>query len=130
MSKMPVIGMQTTYDSFALMTDSASAGTAFACGLKTESAVIGMDSTKTKSYKSVAQLAQEQGKRVGIVTSVSLDHATPASYYASVPNRGLHEQHRHPARGVRLRFLRGGRFRIPPQGRTAQATPITAFRTS
>lgn len=35
MSKMPVAGMQTTFDSFALMTDSASAGTAFACGIKT-----------------------------------------------------------------------------------------------
>ncbi len=31
MSKMRVQGMQTTYDAFALMTDSASAGTAFAC---------------------------------------------------------------------------------------------------
>ncbi|MFZ1982840.1 MAG: alkaline phosphatase, partial [Desulfatitalea sp.] len=54
MSKMPVQGMQTTYDSFALMTDSASAGTAFACGAKTKSGVIGMDSTMTTSYKSVA----------------------------------------------------------------------------
>ena len=43
MSKMPVQGMQTTYDAHALMTDSASAGTAFACGIKTMSGVIGMD---------------------------------------------------------------------------------------
>ncbi|MHC1743921.1 MAG: alkaline phosphatase [Syntrophobacteraceae bacterium] len=87
MSKMPVQGMQTTYDAHALMTDSASSGTAFACGTKTLSGVIGMDETKTTSYKSVAQLAKEQGKKVGIVTSVSLDHATPASYYASVTSR-------------------------------------------
>jgi alkaline phosphatase len=89
MSKMPVAGMQTTYDSFALMTDSASAGTAFACGIKTKSSVIGMDGDLSKSYKSIAQLAREQGRKVGIITSVSLDHATPASYYASVTNRGL-----------------------------------------
>jgi len=89
MSKMPVAGMQTTYDSFALMTDSASAGTAFACGIKTKSGVIGMDETLTKNVKSVAQLAHEQGKKVGIITSVSLDHATPASYYASISNRGF-----------------------------------------
>jgi alkaline phosphatase len=88
MCKMPVQGMQTTYDAHALMTDSASAGTAFACGIKTESGVIGMDETKTVRYKSIAQLAQERGKRVGIISSVSLDHATPASYYASVANRG------------------------------------------
>jgi alkaline phosphatase len=87
MSKMPVQGMQTTYDSYALMTDSASSATAFACGLKTRSGVIGMDDTKTTSYKSVAQLAHERGKKVGIITSVSLDHATPAAYYASVASR-------------------------------------------
>ena len=89
MSKLPVAGMQTTYDAHALMTDSASAGTAFACGIKTMSGVVGMDETKTVSYKSIAQLAHEHGKKVGIISSVSLDHATPASYYASVANRGL-----------------------------------------
>ena len=88
MTKMPVLGMQTTYDAHALITDSASAGTAFACGIKTMSGVVGMDDTKTISYKSIAQLAAEKGKRIGILSSVSLDHATPASFYASVPNRG------------------------------------------
>jgi alkaline phosphatase len=88
LSKLPVLGMQTTYDAYALMTDSASSATAFACGAKTQSGVIGMDAAKTKSYKSVAQLAKEQGKRVGVISSVSLDHATPAAYYASIPSRG------------------------------------------
>ena len=88
MSKLPVMGMQTTYDAHALMTDSASSGTAFACGIKTLSGVIGMDETKTVSYKSIAQLAAEKGMRVGVISSVSLDHATPASFYASVASRG------------------------------------------
>jgi alkaline phosphatase len=88
MSKLPVQGMQTTYDAHALMTDSASAGTAFACGVKTKSGVIGMNDTATVSYKSIAELAAEKGKRIGIISSVSLDHATPASFYANVPNRG------------------------------------------
>jgi len=88
MSKMPVAGMQTTYDSFALMTDSASSATAFSCGIKTKSGVIGMDETTATSVKSIAQLAHERGKKVGIITSVSLEHATPAAYYASVSNRG------------------------------------------
>jgi len=87
MTRMPVAGMQTTYDAFALQTDSASSATAFACGLKTRSGVIGMDDKKKKSYKSIAQLAHEQGMKVGILSSVSLDHATPAAYYASVASR-------------------------------------------
>ncbi|MCU0615129.1 MAG: alkaline phosphatase, partial [Desulfobacterales bacterium] len=89
MTKMPVVGMQTTYDSFALMTDSASSATAFADGIKTMSGVIGMDNTKTISYKSIAQLAHERGMKVGVISSVPLNHATPAAYYASVPSRGL-----------------------------------------
>jgi alkaline phosphatase len=88
MTKMDVAGMQTTYDAFALMTDSASAGTAFACGVKTKSGAIGYDENLTRKVKSVAQMAHESGKKVGIITSVSLDHATPAAYYASVTNRG------------------------------------------
>jgi len=89
MSLLPVQGMQTTFDDGALMTDSASSATAFACGLKTKSGVIGMNTAKTVSYKSVAQLAHEAGKSVGILSSVSLDHATPAAYYASVTSRSL-----------------------------------------
>jgi len=87
MSKLPVQGMQTTFDDGALMTDSASSATAFACGIKTKSGVIGKNTAKTVSYKSVAQLAHERGKSVGVLTSVSLDHATPAAYYASVDSR-------------------------------------------
>ena len=87
-TKFPVLGMQTTFDAHALMTDSASSATAFSCGLKTQSGVIGMDDTQTTSYKNIAQLADEQGKRVGVISSVSLDHATPAAYYASISNRG------------------------------------------
>jgi alkaline phosphatase len=87
MSKMPVLGMQTTYDSYALMTDSASSATAFATGVKTKSGTIGMTPDLSQSVKSIAQLAHEAGRRVGVLSSVSLNHATPASYYASAPSR-------------------------------------------
>ena len=92
MSKMPVLGMQTTYDAYALMTDSASSATAFACGLKTKSGVIGKypdpsQNGEYKKIKSIAQLAKEAGMKVGVLSSVSLDHATPAAYYASVDSR-------------------------------------------
>jgi len=113
MSKMPVQGMQTTYDAHALMTDSASAGTAFACGIKTLSGVIGKDDTKTVSVKSVAQLAFENGKKVGIISSVSLDHATPASYYASVDNRGLMNSIATQLAATGYEFFGGGGFASP-----------------
>lgn len=116
MSKMPVAGMQTTYDAYALMTDSASSGTAFASGLKTKSGVVNMDpETQTACYKSVAELAHESGKKVGIISSVSLDHATPASYYASVPNRGLMNNIATQLANTGYEFFGGGGL-VAPEG--------------
>lgn len=88
MCKLPVQGMQTTFDDGALITDSASSATAFACGVKTKSGTINKSTDLTTGYKSVAELAHEMGKSVGVLSSVSLDHATPAAYYASVDSRG------------------------------------------
>ncbi len=87
-SQFPVTGLCTTYDAGSLITDSASAGTAFASGNKTLNGVINMDVTKTKTYKTIAEYAREAGKKVGVVSSVSIDHATPAAMYAKVPSRG------------------------------------------
>lgn len=80
-------GMTTTHSSDSAITDSAAAGTALATGNKTLSGVINMDETKTKKYKTVAEAAKENGMKVGIISSVSIDHATPASYYAHQPSR-------------------------------------------
>jgi alkaline phosphatase len=87
-SQFPVTGLCTTYDAGSLITDSASAGTAFASGHKTLNGVINMDVTKTKTYKTIAEYAKEAGKKVGVISSVSIDHATPASMYAKAPSRG------------------------------------------
>ena len=116
MSKMPVAGMQTTYDAHALMTDSASSATAFSCGIKTQSGVIGMDDEKTTSYKSVAQLAHEAGKKVGVISSVSIDHATPAAYYASVANRGSYNDIDVQLANSGYEFFGGGGLKKPTDG--------------
>ena len=87
-SQFPIVGLTTTYDAGSLITDSASAGTAIASGNKTLSGVINMDTGKTESFKTITEYAKEKGMKVGIVSSVSLDHATPACFYAKVPSRG------------------------------------------
>lgn len=115
MTQMPVQGMQTTYDAFALMTDSASAGTAFACGIKTKSGVIGMDETMSSGVKSVAQLAHEGGWKVGVMSSVSLNHATPAAYYASVSNRGYYNNIASQLAATGYEFFGGGGLLSPTE---------------
>jgi alkaline phosphatase len=86
-SLFPAVGLTTTYDAGTFITDSASAGTAIASGNKTLSGVINMDTGRTESFKTLAEYAKETGMRVGIVSSVTLNHATPASFYAKVPSR-------------------------------------------
>ena len=71
----------------SLVTDSAAAATAIACGEKTKNGRIGMDHTGKKSLESVAYVAQKKGKKVGIVTSVTINHATPAGFYGKRPSR-------------------------------------------
>lgn len=81
------MGMQTTHSSNSFITDSAAAGTALASGHKTDNDVVGVDPTKQIKFKTMAEMAKEKGMKVGIVSSVSIDHATPASFYAHESSR-------------------------------------------
>ncbi len=96
LSGLPVQGMITTYSTNSFITDSAPAATSLASGFKTDNGVIGMDPAKKRKFTTVAQMVRAKGMKVGVLTSVSLNHATPASYYASVPSRndyyGIGEQ--------------------------------------
>ena len=87
LSSLPVQGMCTTYSANSFITDSAPAATSLASGFKTDNGIIGMDPAKKKRFVPVSRMAKEKGRRVGVVSSVSIDHATPAAFYASVPSR-------------------------------------------
>ncbi|HNS23086.1 MAG TPA: alkaline phosphatase [Sedimentisphaerales bacterium] len=109
--ELPYTGFCTTYDFGRLITDSASAGTAMACGHKTYDGVIAMDPSKTISYKSVAKAAKEKGMKVGILTSVSLDHATPAVFYANIDTRNKYFHIASQAAASGFDFFGGGSFK-------------------
>lgn len=87
MNTFPAQGMTTTYDLTSVIPDSASTATAIACGHKTKNGVIGMDGDAKISYVSITETAKKANWKVGILSTVSLDHATPAAFYAHVPSR-------------------------------------------
>jgi alkaline phosphatase len=87
LTKFPHVGLASTNSLSHGVTDSGAGGTALAVGKKTRNGNIGTDSTGTIPYKSIAFAAKEKGLKVGITTSVSIDHATPASFYAHQPSR-------------------------------------------
>lgn len=89
--KFPVFGYVTNYSSNSLVTDSAAAVTALACGVKTTNGAIGVDA-EGKEAKSVAEYAKEIGKGVGVMSSVGFNHATPAGFYAHAGGRGDYDE--------------------------------------
>ncbi len=85
--EFPVLGMQTTHAEDRYITGSAAAATALACGNKTTIGTISMNGDYTESFKTMAEMAKEKGMKVGIISSVSIDHATPACFYAHTESR-------------------------------------------
>lgn len=88
-TSFPSVGYATTYSATNSVTDSSAGGTALATGVKTYNGAIGVDVNKN-SIESIAEIAKKNGKKVGIVTSVSIDHATPASFYAHQEKRSMY----------------------------------------
>ena len=89
-TQFPVTGLVTTQNSSSFVPDSASTATSLSSGVKTHSGVIGLNVDKTEATKTIAEQMKESGKKVGIVSSVTLNHATPAAYYAHVESRGMY----------------------------------------
>lgn len=86
MDAMPVKGELQTNNVFDKTTDSAAAATALACGVKTYNGALGLDKDK-KPVESSAALAKKAGYKVGLLTTVTFNHATPAGFYAHVEKR-------------------------------------------
>ena len=84
---LAVRGEISTRSANAAVTDSAAAGTALATGFKTNNGVLGMDPSGAKKLPTVAEVARDRGMKVGVVTSVFLNDATPAAFYAARPSR-------------------------------------------
>lgn len=87
MTRMPVTGFVQTTAENRYITGSAAAGTALATGFKTSINTIGMNADRTRPLQSIAKMAGTNGFKVGILTTVSINHATPAAFYASRPDR-------------------------------------------
>ena len=86
MTTLPYSGQAATFSASSGITDSAASGTCLATGKKTNNGVIGLAHDSTPVY-SVASQLKEQGWGVGIMTTVTLDHATPSAHYAHTPSR-------------------------------------------
>lgn len=86
----PVRTFVTTHSASALVTDSAAGGTALSTGTKTYNGAIGVDADRNP-VSTIAEWAKDSGAGVGVATSVGINHATPASFYAHVEDRNSYD---------------------------------------
>ncbi len=88
MNTLPFQAPTRTSSASDYVTDSAAAATAIACGVKTRNGSVGLD-PEGKRLVSCAELAKKAGKKVGILTTVPITHATPAGFYAHRESRKM-----------------------------------------
>lgn len=110
MMRLPVAGQISTCSSSSPVTDSAAAGTALASGSKTRNGMIGMDSDTTE-VTSIARRLKYAGYGVGLLTTVAPDDATPAAFYAHVPNRKMYYEIGAQAADSGVDFIAGSNWR-------------------
>ena len=79
--------MTRTRAANAVVTDSAAAATAIACGEKADNGTLGIRPDGSR-LESVAAFAKRNGMKVGVMTTVPIVHATPAGFYAHRRSRG------------------------------------------
>lgn len=118
MNLAPTTGYITTYSKNSYITDSGAAVTALATGNKTSNQTLSMDAEHHYPYKSIAETAKERGMKIGIISTVDIDHATPAGYYAHQPKRSNYYEIGKQLANSDFDFFGGGGLRnvIDPKG--------------
>ncbi len=85
------IGLSKTSSASDLVTDSAAGATVFSTGEKTYNGAIAVD-MDTIPLPTIVEQLSKRGLATGIVATSSIQHATPASFYAHVKSRRLYEE--------------------------------------
>lgn len=110
MMTLPVGGLSTTWSASSPVTDSAAAGTALATANKTKNGMLGMNAD-TVAVNSIAVALKDAGYGIGILSTVAPDDATPAAFYAHVPNRKMYYEIGHQAAASGIDFFAGSNWR-------------------
>ena len=90
-SRFPFIGLSKTRSGSHKITDSAAGATAFSTGKKTYNGAIGVD-MDTNAVETITEELANNDWSIGLVSTSSITHATPASFYSHVPNRIMQQK--------------------------------------
>ncbi|XP_028645405.1 alkaline phosphatase, germ cell type-like [Grammomys surdaster] len=110
MDHFPYMALSKTYNVDRQVPDSAGTATAYLCGVKANYKTIGLsaaarfdqcNTTFGNEVYSVMYRAKKAGKSVGVVTTTSVQHASPAGTYAHTVNRDWYSDAQMPASALR-----------------------------
>ena len=107
LEEFEVIGLHKPYASDKLITDSAAAATAFACGIKTYNGAISVNKRK-KPVGTILEEAESKQYATGLVASSSIVHATPACFIAHNEYRKNYEDIAEDFLDTEIDFFVGG----------------------
>ncbi|MFH1134648.1 MAG: alkaline phosphatase [Pseudomonadota bacterium] len=136
MSEFPAQGLMTTHAANSIIPDSADTATAMACGVKTNSGMLGV-TPDGKRAVNVSEQAKQKGMKVGIISTVSIDHATPAGFYAHQLSRDYYHEIGHGLANSGFDFFGGGGLKDPtgkkakdgkPQGDVVAAAKAAGYK--
>ncbi|MGB0948631.1 MAG: alkaline phosphatase [Marinirhabdus sp.] len=105
------IGLIKTSASDHLVTDSAAGATAFSTGVKTYNGAIGVNKDTVPQPTILEQLSAK-GLATGVIATSSIQHATPASFYAHTKSRALYEEISTFLPTSNISFFAGGGLRF------------------
>ena len=91
LERFPYSGLSKTHSADSYITDSGAAGTAIACGVKTNNGMIGVRPDGTP-VSSITEIAKRNGLAAGVISTSAITHATPASFVAHNSGRGNYEE--------------------------------------
>ena len=113
--EFPTVGSVTTYDSSSFCPDSASTATSIATGYKTLSGTINMDpETLSIPYETIAEkLHAQKGFKIGVLTTVNMNHATPAAFYGHQAKRSNYYELGEELAASGFEYFAGGAFLAP-----------------
>lgn len=113
MNRFPVNSNMTNYSASSYVTTSCSAATAMSTGFKTNNGIIGKSPDQKIAYDNISQKAKNAGFKVGILSSVMIDHATPAAFYAHQNSRNMYYEISMELPNYNIDYFGGGGFHYP-----------------
>ena len=112
-SSFPVQGVMTTEAPDSAIPDSASAASAFSTGQKIPNGVISMLPETEEKLPLITGLAAKNGFNAAVVTTATVDDATPAAFYARSAKRNAYYDIATQLPESSLSLLAGVKFKRP-----------------